>query len=287
MPHPSAPTAQVVSAAQRWGLTLVERTGSRYSQTWFAMRGDEHVVLKVGARAARSREAAALLAYDSPHAPACRLLAADLDDDPGALLLERVLLGDDLRPLSATDDDRATQCAATVLAGLHRAVADRPRPAELPPLDDICRAFDDLGAAVALTMDLVADAGALARDLAVPSAGDRVLHGDAHHQNLVRDGDGGPGDTWRAIDPHGWWGDPAFDAAAYLVDLHQGGLRRDDPARLARRRAAILAEGTGLPRDRILAWGAAGAVIAELWCLRDHGFIQGGPMRLAAALLGR
>ena len=103
---------------------------------------------------------------------------------------------------------------------------------------------------------------------------------------MLRHGVGGPADVWRAIDPRGWWGDPAFDTAAFMVNPHEGGLVRDHPERQARRRAAILAEITGLDRERILAWALAGAVIAELWCLEDHGFVQGGPLRLASALLG-
>ena len=113
-----------------------------------------------------------------------------------------------------------------------------------------------------------------------------LLHGDLHHQNVLRHGSGGADDVWRAIDPRGWWGDPAFDTAAFMVNPHEGGLVRDHPERQARRRAAILGEATGLDRDRILAWALAGAVIAELWCLEDHGFAQGGPLRLARALAG-
>lgn len=291
--------ADVRRFADLWQLTLVERTHTRYSQTWFAMRGESHVVLKVGDAPARQRESAALRAYQGADSAddatagspvACRVLA----EAAGALLLERILLGDDLRPLAAVDDDAATEVAAGVYAAMHRAVAGVPRPSELPELREVAVAFDTyrarVGTAVThpLPQNLVDRAEAALAELTVPSPDDIVLHGDAHHQNLIRDGFGGTEDTWRVIDPHGWWGDPTFDAASLMLNLHgsleMSGRALADLRRQALRRTAILAEVAGFDRDRLLAWTFVGAIVAELWCLEDHGFVQGGPLRLAESL---
>jgi streptomycin 6-kinase len=291
MTSPAAPSARAGAAARRWGLDLVERCSGPYHEVWFARRGDEHVVLKLGGDESRRQEAACLLAYehgsDGP-SPACRLLA----QAPGALLLERVLWGDDLRPAAADDDDAATALAAGLLARLHaaarRSAAEAGRPVGSPALEAVAGAFDRYRGSGAdrIPPALLDRAERLTRELAAPGPGDLLLHGDLHHQNVLRDGRGTADDVWRAIDPRGWWGDPAFDTAAFLVNPHEGGLVRDHPERQARRRAAIIAEAAGLDRERILAWALAGAVIAELWCLEDHGLVQGGPLRLAAALLG-
>ena len=126
----------------------MERTHTRYSHTWFAMLDEQHVVLKVGDAPARRREAACLRAYaaggdepgaDSGGSVACGVLA----EADGALLLERVLLGDDLRPLALHDDDAATAIAGGVYARMHAAVAGRARLAELPALSTAATAFDD------------------------------------------------------------------------------------------------------------------------------------------------
>ena len=101
-----------------------------------------------------------------------------------------------------------------------------------------------------------------ATDLTVPSADDRVLHGDLHHQNVLRRLPAAAEDTsaygaptgydaqtsWVAIDPHGWFGDPAFDTAALVAQPTRTIAETPDPAQLTRRRAAILAEVTGSPR---------------------------------------
>lgn len=287
---------EVAAVAARWGVTLTERTHTRYSQTWFADRGGEHLVLKFGGEESRRREALVLRAYErgSPETTdpvACRVL----DEVPGALLLERILLGDDIRPLAAADDDAATAVAGKVYTRMHAAVAGLPRPAELPALPALQQTFDEYwhrddarGSDAPLPAALVRRAQAVVAELAAPTADDIVLHGDAHHQNLLRHGVGDGDDVWRVIDPHGWWGDPTFDAVVLMLNLH-GSLAMSarsfaDLRAQAHRRARILADTAGIDPTRLLAWTFAGGVIAELWCLADHGFVQGGPLRLAEAL---
>uniref|UniRef100_UPI001F3A4BBB aminoglycoside phosphotransferase family protein n=1 Tax=Falsiroseomonas oryziterrae TaxID=2911368 RepID=UPI001F3A4BBB len=102
-------------------------------------------------------------------------------------------------------------------------------------------------------------AGGLLRDLVASAAPSRLLHGDLHHANILRDGEG-----WVAVDPKGLLGEPAAEAACLLRNPA-------DPVLLTRaaRRAAILAETAGLAHDRVLAWGYAGAVIAACWAIED------------------
>ena len=114
-----------------------------------------------------------------------------------------------------------------------------------------------------------------------------VLHGDLQHLNVLNTGEG-----WRAIDPHGWVGDPAFEAAALLANprgLVEGGDARGmDGRRLAERsgrRAEIYAEVTDYDLDRLRAWGLVGCVIAELWMLESHDLVHGAPLAVAQVLL--
>ncbi len=304
-----APPAAIAEIAAGWGLALGERAGSRYSDTWFARRGDEHAVLKVGDPAARRREAAALGAYSAGapgggfDSPACRVL--DRDEDRGALLLERVLLGDDLRPLSRRDDDAATRIAASLMRQLQEAATAssaggthpvptgpaQPSPgdvgvADLPHLSTLLATFERYwsGAERPLPSELVQAAESRALELTAPSAADSVLHGDLNHGNILRSGVGDAADRWRAIDPHGWIGDPVFDAAAFLLNPTDVLADHPAPAQLVRRRARILAEGTRWDGERLLSWAFVGAVVSELWCWEDHRLVAGGPLRLAMQL---
>jgi len=274
-----------VSAAEEfaaaWGVTLVERASSGHNEVWFARRGDEHVVLKVGDVESRAREAAALAAY--PDA-AARLLAFDAT---GALLVERVLLGDDLLPLSRTDDDAATAVVGRLIRELHT-TQTRPEVHALPSLATLGSVFVSVQPDRRLEPELVDRARALFAEL-VADADEVVLHGDLHHMNVLRHGVGDAKDRWRAIDPHGWVGDPCFDTAALMANPRGLGdplaeTRHVSSLQRVERRIAILAETTGFAPERIRAWAYTGAVIAELWMLEDHGLVHGAPLALAEAL---
>ena len=249
---------------------------------WWALAGDVHVVVKAGDAGERHREACALNAFGSG---ATRV--AGHDRDLGLLVTRRVLPGDDIRPLARLDDDAATREIALIAARLH---GDQSPGEGLPSLRDITAAFDAppdsrlpgpvVDAAQRMLAELLADEGA-------DGVHSCVLHGDLQHLNVLHSGEG-----WIAIDPHGWVGDPAFEAAALLANprgLVEGGDARGmdgrELAARSRRRAAIYAEVTGYDVERLRAWGLVGCVIAELWMIESHDLVHGAPLAVAEALL--
>jgi streptomycin 6-kinase len=246
---------------------------------WFAVRHGEHVVVKVGDAADRAREAAALGAFSGGSA---RLL----EHRPGALLVERILPGDDVVPVADRDDDAATRHIAQVMVRLH---ADQVRTRGLPALREIAVAFD-AAADGRLPVDLVARARSVCAEL-LADGGDAVLHGDLQHFNVLRGPRVGGRDTWWAIDPHGWVGDPTFEVAPLLANprrlpapVDARGMDGAHLVVLAERRIAIVAEVSGYAVDRLRAWGFVGAVISELWLLDKHDLVHGAPLALAQGL---
>ncbi|CAB4955318.1 MAG: hypothetical protein F2842_08305 [Actinobacteria bacterium] len=269
-------------AARTWEVTLDELAVSGTNEVWFARRGDHHVVVKAGNREARRREAVALAAFSHSSA---RLLEHDALH--GVLLVERVLLGDDLLPLARVDDDASTAIIGRLVRSLHSEQLPLDAGA-LPPLASLGEVFersDD----PRLPSALVRKAASLFAELTADAHG-VVLHGDLHHFNVVRDGVGDSADRWRAIDPHGWVGDPTFDTAPMLANPRALTLAESPDVALlvsaaaAERRIAILAEATSFERDRIRAWAFTAAVIAELWMVEDHNLVHGAPLALAEAL---
>jgi streptomycin 6-kinase len=186
-----------------WGIDSLEQVDD-HPFAWWAMRGEEYVVVKAGDADERHREALALGAFG---AGATEVLARD--QDLGLLVTRRFLPGDDIRPLARRDDDAATRAIALLAAEIHR---DQRPVHGLPALEEIGAAFDaasdsrlpapTVDAAKGLFADLVADNTAMV-----------VLHGDLQHFNVLN-----AGGSWRVIDPHGWVGDPAFEAAALLAN---------------------------------------------------------------------
>jgi streptomycin 6-kinase len=90
---------------------------------------------------------------------------------------------------------------------------------------------------------LVNRAAGLLVELSESATDQVVLHGDLHHDNVLR----AEREPWLAIDPHGVVGDPGFEVGAMLYN--------PDPARRDRELLALvparieqLADGLGCPR---------------------------------------
>lgn len=198
---------------------------------------------------------------------AVALLRADAA--AGALLLARARPGETLLGLARRDDDAATRIAAGLIARL-------PCP---PPAGALFAAAAGWSRALAagagvLPAAMLDRAAGLLRDLAGSAPPPLLLHGDLHHANILRHGDG-----WVAIDPKGLLGEPAAEAACLLRNPADPGLLSRAP-----RRVAIIAETAGLDRARVLGWGYAGAVIAACWAVEDG--TDPAPWLAAAAALG-
>jgi len=270
-------TAEQAALIVEWGIRGLEQVDD-HPFAWWGMRGDDYVVVKAGDPGERAREAEALRAFG---AGATDVVAHD--PRLGVLVTARVLPGDDIRPLARRDDDTATTAIASLAAMLHR---DQRPVGDLPALARIGSAFA-APADSRLPRSVVDAAQGVFDGLMAEDTEEVVLHGDLQHFNVLNTGAG-----WRAIDPHGWVGDPAFEAAALLANprgLVEGGDARGmdgrDLASRARRRAAIYAETTNYDADRIRAWGLVGCVIAELWMIESHNLVHGAPLAVAQALL--
>lgn len=197
-----------------------------------------------------------------------RGVARLIDADPagGALLLERVVPGDALK--SVTDDEECVRVAAAVMRALWRPLpADHPfrTMAHLAGGWERLRATFDggYGPFPAARIDRAA---ALWRELTAESAPPMLIHGDLNPGNILHSWWGG----WLAIDPKGYAGDPLFDAATFLNDP-PAGVSGEELRRGQQRRVVWLAEALGAPRDAVLAWAEAHAVLSGWWSYEDHG----------------
>jgi streptomycin 6-kinase len=224
-------------------------------------------------------EAAALEAFGGEGA--VRLLR--YDGERGALLLERAEPGQMLRSLVPVRDSDATAAIISVTRRLHR----RPSPGcRLPDLEAEAESFsghlrtypgDD-----PLPRRLVQRAGALFDQLCASAPQRVVLHGDLHHDNVLR----ASREPWLAIDPHGVVGDPGYDVGAMLYnpDPH---IRADELLALVPKRIEQLAEGLDLSAERVVCWGFVMAVLSEVWTAQGGGIPGGRPLDVANALLPR
>lgn len=261
----------------QWRVEVLDQVDD-HPFAWWARRDGDHVVVKAGDPRERGREALALRSF-GPGATD----VIEHDGEQGLLVTRRILPGNDIRPLARLDDDAATREIALLAARLHHEQAPL---SGLPPLRGIGAAFAAPSDA-RLPVRLADAAREVFDDLMAASGRPVVLHGDLQHLNVLN-----AGDSWIAIDPHGWVGDPAFEAAALLANprgLVEGGDARGmdgrDLAVRSRRRAEIYSEVTGYDLERLRAWGFVGCVIAELWMIDSHDLVHGAPLAVAQVLL--
>jgi streptomycin 6-kinase len=213
---------------------------------------------------------------------AVRLLRADLGR--GALLLERAVPGTPSASLVPDDDERATDAAITVLRRLHSATV---RPGGVPTLERRLTAFDehltDPGRDRLAPRPLVERAAGVARELLRDQLPPVVLHGDLHHDNVLR----AEREGWLAVDPHGLVGDPGYDVGAWLYNplapCHQDGAL----LALVPRRVEQLADGLGQPLERVAGWGFVQAVLSAVWTASTGLRAQDRTLDVAALLLPR
>ncbi|MCP2334803.1 aminoglycoside phosphotransferase family protein [Actinomadura rupiterrae] len=220
-------------------------------------------VLKLGLPHAESitNEVPALQAFDGRGA--VRLLRSDLAR--GALLLERSSPGERLRDLVPRRDTQATSMLVEVMRRLHAPVPDG---CPLPDVITQAKAFDKyaarLGDSGPMPLDFVVRAGGLMRELCADAAERVVLHGDLHHDNVLR----ATREPWLAIDPHGLVGDPGYDVGSFLFnpvpDDRDEALTALVPARIEQ-----AADESGIPLDRVIAWGFVKAVMSDVWNAED------------------
>ncbi len=182
---------------------------------------------------------------------------------PDAVLMEW-LEGESLGDLARSGgDDTATNILCDVVGRLH-AQRDTPLP-DLMPLRQWFEALFQTGpdSWPLGSRELVARAIDIARDLFDGDLPAQPLHGDIHHDNILRSGD-----TWVAIDPKGLVGDPAYDYANSFQNPERAEALVVNAVRIGRHARAI-SERTGISRTRLLAWAVAHTALSGAWHIQD------------------
>lgn len=181
------------------------------------------------------------------------------DDAAGVLLMERATgPGHLLNMAEEGEDDAATTIICLTIGQLH---AKRPSP---PPqnLLSLTSFFESLAPMAQREGGLMAECAAVADQLLATQREHVVLHGDAHHSNILDFGQRG----WRAIDPKRVTGERCYD---YVNVLCNPDLKHCiDPLRFTRQ-LDIVVSIAKLERHRLLQWVMAHAALSAAWFLED------------------
>jgi streptomycin 6-kinase len=259
---------RIAEYAARWSLSHIgEPFNLSYNYVAPATRADgTPVVLKFGVpHRELNTEIAALRLYNGQGI--CRLLEAD--EEAGAFLLERITPGTMLSTLfTEGSDDEATRIAADVM---RRLWVPAPTDGPFPTVADWARGLERMreeykDQPCPIPAHLAALAEEYFAELIPTQSAPVLLHGDLHHFNILRDGD-----TWRAIDPKGVIGEPAYEVGALLRNPFLELRSVPDVVTLTNRRLDILADELALNRERLRKWSFAQTILSAWWSIEDSG----------------
>lgn len=195
------------------------------------------------------------------------------DADRRALLLERLLPGENLIKLAKTDDEQATTHAIRVLNKIRR-----PPSADhaFPTLDEWVGSFLRAGK-TKFDAARVKKAQRIFERL-IGSSEQSLLHGDLHHQNILS----ARRERFLAIDPKGIVGDVGFEISVFLNNPRGWILTVPDRRKILCRRVEQFAEAFAIEPKDLRDWAYAEAVLSAWWTIKDGGRDWGKGLACAA-----
>jgi len=166
----------------------------------------------------------------------------------------------------SVSDEAATQIIADVVRELH-APRSTPVPDGLVPLRE---RFSELYQRASSNRHsglttVFTRAATLADHLLATQVQQIPLHGDLHHENIVKSSQRG----WLAIDPKGLIGDPAYDVANIFCNPDMPDTIPLDQGRMIRL-ADHFAGTLNLSAPRILQFAAVHAALSASWSLSEN-----------------
>jgi streptomycin 6-kinase len=238
-----------------YGLShLVSVNNLSFNYVLSGMQGSQPIILKLSLDSdSLKREANALKAF------AGFGVVKLLMEQEGVLLLEQVMPGESLRSFFPKRDDESVRIACDCLKRLHQ--AEIPKNHQFPLVSDWLNTLDTEHNIPSAYLERARE---LRNELLVSSAQSVLLHGDLHHDNILRHGSG-----WLVIDPKGVIGEPAYEVAALIRNPIPSLIEHQQANHLIAARIKLFADLLKLPEKRIASWCYVQAVLAWAWALED------------------
>lgn len=254
---------RLYAKAAQWNVSLDETHQTASSLLGFGVRAGERVVLKLITGAQDELHSGKVLrAFDGSGA------VRVLEDEVGAVLLERLEPGEELVSLVRRgEDDEATR----ILAGVIEKLAGHTAPAECPTVAEWGKGFNRYvqSGDAQISSGLVREARSVYEEMVASQGPTMLLHGDLQHYNVLFD----HGRGWVAIDPKGVVGELEYEVGALLRNPFEQPEFFSNRATVERR-LKILTGLLPLDRTRVLKWSFAQAVLSAIWGIEDGYEIQ-------------
>lgn len=200
------------------------------------------------------------------------------DDDEAAYLMEKLTSGNSLKELVCQGkDDHATKIICSVIMNLQQHQHMRH---SFKHVLEHAKTLDILGGVV--DSNLLTAAKSLFVSLSADTSKDIILHGDLHHDNILKDKE-----TWKAIDPHGYIGHPAFEVGAMIVNPFDCFPDQIPLDAVINQRLKILCTELPFSSQDIHAWAFCKTLLSIAWTYEDHKKLDEGELEIARIIYSK
>jgi streptomycin 6-kinase len=180
-----------------------------------------------------------------------------------ALLLQQAVPGITLKSLYSSRMEYVMDCYIGTMEKLHN--RNLPRQHNYRHIHDWLTAIDKLTSHDCPPY-LIKKAIALKKELLASITIEIFLHGDLHHDNILKDEE-----YWLAIDPKGVVGEPEFEIAAFDFMYVKELANMDDVNNIFEARINLLAQKAQLNPQRIKDWIFVRLILMVAWHVEDNG----------------
>jgi streptomycin 6-kinase len=220
---------------------LKEVPNLTYNYVLSGFQDGNHIILKLGLDNEGLKQEAFTLkcfaGYGAVHV---------LAEDDGMLLLERAVPGASLKSYFPDKEQESIKIACSVMEKLHQ--ANIPETHHFPHIKDWVKALDkDWN----IPHGYLEKARRLAGRLLNTAHSNTLLHGDLHHDNILKNNH-----TWVVIDPKGIIGPPINEVWAFVENINVD--------------ASLIAHYFGFNEQDVFDWYFVHLVLAACWNLEDH-----------------
>jgi streptomycin 6-kinase len=178
-----------------------------------------------------------------------------------ALLLERLIPGENLAKLCKTNDEKATLIAIDVM---RKICQQPPKNHDFPTLENWINKLQT-AAETKFAPRLVAKALNNFEELSDASEQNLLLHGDLHHENILS----AERESFLAIDPKGVVGDIGYEIAVFMNNQRRIMRSRQDLRQIIARRIEQFSQSFAIEPLKLRKWAFVQAVLSAWWVFED------------------
>ncbi len=215
-----------------------------------------------------------------------RLLNYDIEKS--AMLLERITPGTTLKELFPNQDKEAVFNASQVIKKLHSIKLDslQLNKIGLNKENQSLTTIENWLQTLKLDFqeippNLMQKSRKLAERLVATQQSPVLLHGDLHHDNILR-----CRDNWISIDPKGVVGEPAYEVGAFIrnpiPEIFE--LNNDNFLKLTLERIEQFSNLLHIDKQRLLDWSFVQAILSACWAIEDNSSIWMSMLGVAQSL---